>query len=116
MSSVVESVGKDQPIIEKENGYRTSEVPYDFVSMGPNALLAMAAITYEGAKTHGVNNWLGGDVNDHLNKALTHIYAHLAGDTSDDHIGHGAWRMHAALEIYLRNAKTNESPDGHRSA
>ena len=38
---------------------------------------------------------------DHLNKALIHVMAHQAGDTSDDHLGHAAGRLMMALEIDL---------------
>ena len=69
------------------------------------ALLHMAAIMCEGAKTHGEDNWKNGQVRDHLNKALVHIFAYLAEDRSDDHIGHAAWRMMAALEIKLLHEK-----------
>jgi hypothetical protein len=66
------------------------------------ALLRMAKIMAEGASSHGANNWLNGSINQHLNKMLVHAFAHLAGDTSDDHLGHMAWRAMAALEIHLQ--------------
>lgn len=36
---------------------------------------------------------------DHLNHALTHIVAYMAGDTQDDHIGHALTRMAFAASV-----------------
>jgi hypothetical protein len=100
-AAIVPGVGPDAPIQENENGYRSSRTPYRMDLMPGKALLHMANIMSEGAASHGENNWKNGTVNEHLNKMLVHVFAHLAGDTSDDHIGHAAWRAMAALEIYL---------------
>jgi hypothetical protein len=69
------------------------------------ALLHMAEIMGEGAKTHGENNWLNGSVESHLNKMLIHALAYMAGDRTDDHIGHMAWRGMAALEVKLQSER-----------
>lgn len=101
--SVVRGVGPEAPIEVDERGYRSSKVPYRMDLMPGRALLHMAEIMCEGAKSHGESNWKNGDVNNHLNKMLVHAFAYLAGDTSDDHLGHAAWRAMAALEISLQN-------------
>ena len=100
--SRVLGVGPDAPIEANAKGYRSSRTPYRMDLMAPKALLHIAAITKEGAESHGEWNWLNGSVNEHLNKMLVHVFAHLAGDSSDDHLGHAAWRAMAALEIHLR--------------
>jgi hypothetical protein len=76
------------------------------------AILHMAAIMGEGAKTHGEDNWRAGRVNEHLNKMLVHAMAYLAGDRSDDHLGHLAWRAMAALEIELTGGSEKAPPGG----
>lgn len=112
MSQSIKGVGPDEPIVADEAGYKTSVSPYRMDLMPPNALLHLAAIMCDGAKTHGENNWLNGTVDKHLNKALVHIFAHLAGDESDDHIGHAAWRMMAALELHLKKPPNALQKDG----
>lgn len=98
----IHGVGPEAEIVADEKGYRSSETPYRMDLMPGAALLHLAAITKTGAESHGDNNWLNGSVENHLNKGLIHIFAHQAGDESDDHIGHAAWRLMAALEIHLR--------------
>ena len=101
-TATIDSVGPHEPIVSDKRGYFTSVVPYRMDLMPAAALLRLSKIMCEGAKSHGENNWKRGSVADHLNKALVHAYAHLAGDTSDDHLGHAAWRFMAALEISLQ--------------
>jgi hypothetical protein len=36
---------------------------------------------------------------DHANHAIQHLYAYLAGDTSDDHLGHAIVRAMFAYEV-----------------
>jgi hypothetical protein len=74
--------------------------------MPPRATLAVAGVLAEGAPKYGEWNWLGIPTADHLNHALVHVYAHLAGDAQDDHLGHAACRLLMALEIALRGGPT----------
>jgi len=51
------------------------------------AALAMG----EGAEKYGEHNWEKGfPMGDILNHALAHIYKHLSGDRTEDHLGHAA--------------------------
>jgi hypothetical protein len=69
---------------------------YDLVS--PIGLEAVARACAEGAAKYGDYNWEAGmPVNDLLNHALRHVYRYLAGDRSEDHLGHAAWGMLAAI-------------------
>ena len=99
--AIVEGVGPDAPMVSDDRGYVSSATPYRMDLMPGKSLLHMAAIMAEGAKTHGENNWKNGSVENHLNKMLVHVFAYLAGDRQDDHLGHAAWRAMAALEIHL---------------
>lgn len=45
------------------------------------------------SKKYGVENSL----NDHLSHALRHIYAYLAGDRSDNHLGNAACHLLSAM-------------------
>jgi hypothetical protein len=69
---------------------------YDLVS--PIGLEAVARACAEGAAKYGDYNWEAGmPVSDLLNHALRHVYRYLAGDRSEDHLGHAAWGMLAAI-------------------
>jgi hypothetical protein len=101
VSDLYKAVGPDAEIVTNDNGYKTSRVPFRW-KVGPHrAMLAVANITFEGAKNHGDDNWKRGSVDDHIEKCLTHLFAYWEGDRSDDHLGHAAWRALAAKEIEI---------------
>lgn len=97
----IKGVSPDAPVITNEKGAKQSDSPYRLDLVDPKALLAIGAVLKEGAAKYGEENWRGIDLNDHINHALVHIYAYLAGDTSDDHIEHAATRMIFALNKKL---------------
>ena len=65
------------------------------------ALLHVAGILDAGAKKYGEENWRKIPTRDHVNHALVHLFAHLSGDTQDDHLGHACCRLQMALETHL---------------
>ena len=89
----IDGVGKDATTISNEQGAKESFIPYRFDLVDPTALFALANILAVGSAKYGEFNWRGLTVNSNLNHALTHIYAHLAGDTQDDHLGHAFCRL-----------------------
>lgn len=69
---------------------------YDLIS--PIGLEAVAKACAEGAAKYGDYNWEAGmPVGDLLNHALRHVYRYLAGDRSEEHLGHAAWGLLAAI-------------------
>jgi|GEM_PF-1417089 len=50
-----------------------------------------------GGKGYPVNNWRLIPREQHINHALIHLLALLAGDTQDDHLEHALCRMHMAI-------------------
>jgi hypothetical protein len=71
-------------------------VRYDLIS--PIGLRAVAEACAEGAEKYGDFNWEQGmPANDILNHALRHIYEFLGGDRSENHLGHAAWNLLAAI-------------------
>lgn len=108
----IPGVGPDEPIVDMGNGYMSTDVPYAMHIMPGAAILHVANIMYEGAKTHGANNWLRGSVDNHVNKALVHLMAFIDKDEQDDHLGHATWRMLAALQIYLKTGKLPPTEGG----
>ena len=74
----------------------TAGLRYDLIS--PIALKRIAQTCAEGAAKYSAFNWEKGmDVPDLLNHAINHIYSYLAGDRSEDHLGHAAWNCCAAI-------------------
>lgn len=69
---------------------------YDLIS--PSGLRRLAATCAEGAAKYGAYNWEAGmPIHDLLNHTIAHIFKYLAGDRTEDHLGHGAWGLFAAM-------------------
>lgn len=56
-------------------------------------VINIAKILQYGADRYEPNNWRLIPQEEHINHALVHIIAHLAGDTQDDHINHALCRL-----------------------
>jgi hypothetical protein len=87
-------------------GGKQSHIPYRCDLLPALALLEVAQILAEAAPKYGEDNWRKIATADHINHAVTHLLAHLAGDRSDAHVGHAACRVLFALEV-ARDAKEN---------
>jgi len=77
----------------------------------PEFLRRMAKIVAEGEPKHGAHNWKGvrGDQTPNtLRRAVAHLYQHLMGDRSEDHLGHAACSIMAATrhELDVASKKT----------
>jgi len=69
---------------------------YDLIS--PIGLRRLAQTCHEGAVKYADYNYEKGmPISDILNHAISHIYSYLAGDRSEDHLGHAAWNCFAAM-------------------
>lgn len=101
-AAIASGLGKEAPTVVAANGAKQSHAPYAFTSIDPLALFRVAEIQKGGDDKYGPDNWRRLPTEDHINHALSHIYGHLAGDTSDDHLGHAATRLLFALATYLR--------------
>lgn len=94
----VDGVGPDAPVTTNEVGGKQSVAPYACELLPPRAVLAVARVMGEGAEKYERDNWRKISRSDHLRKALTHVFAWLAGDRQDDHLEHAATRLLMALE------------------
>lgn len=56
-------------------------------------VINIAKILQYGADRYAPNNWRLIPEEEHINHALIHLIAHLAGDTQDDHINHALCRL-----------------------
>lgn len=102
-SSMIPGLGKDAPKVVNDQGGSQSHLPYRFDLIDPQAIFALAEVLYQGSERHGEDNWRKIPINDHLNHALAHIYAYMAGDEQDDHLGHAFCRMMFAVALERGN-------------
>ncbi len=97
----IPGVGTDAPTETLSNGAKQAATPYRFDLIDAPALFEMAKVLHNGAQKYGENNWRGIPVEGQLNHVLQHVYAYLAGDTSDDHLSHAFCRAMMALAVHI---------------
>jgi len=103
--SKVEGMGNNVPVKENKEGGKQSNIPYRFDLIDAPALFNMASVYREGAEKYEPDNWRKISVEEHLNHALAHIYAYLAGDYQEDHLGHAQCRMNMAKAVQIENQR-----------
>lgn len=85
--------------VTNEQGGLQSKLEYRFDLIDTKAIFALANVLHHGEVEYGKDNWRKIDTESHLNHALSHIYAHLAGDTQDSHLSHGFCRLMMAIGV-----------------
>lgn len=96
---MLEGVGADVPLEENEAGGKQSAIPYAFHLIDSRAIFALAKVLAEGEIKYGKDNWRKIECESHLNHALMHMYAHLAGDEQDKHLEHAFCRLMMAVGV-----------------
>jgi hypothetical protein len=102
---MIAGVGPDTPLETNSRGGKQSASPYRFDLMDPVAQFALAEVLAQGAEKYGVDNWRKIDARSHVNHLLQHVYAWLAGDTTDDHLEHAYARAMMALAMERETAQ-----------
>lgn len=104
-------VEPEAPVVVNDNGGKQSDTPYGFHLLPISALFDAAKVAKYGADKYGETfterNYTKIPATDHLNHAIQHIYAFLAGDTQDDHLGHAIVRLMFAYDVN-KNGVTKE--------
>ena len=100
-SGMIAGVDPDAPTVVNASGGKQSRSLYRCDLLPAKATLAVASVLEYGVRKYTLNNWRLIPTRDHINHALVHLFAFLAGDTSDDHLGHAACRALMALELHL---------------
>jgi len=107
-NNIFDSVSPDAPMIVNDQGGKQSHNPLRFDLIPAKELAEIALILGKGAEKYGENNWQLIPTNDHLSHALSHIYAYLAGDRSDNHLGNAACRLLFAM--WCKNNPDDDTP------
>lgn len=102
-SKRIAGVEPDAKVTTNENGGKQSDTPYGFHLLPISALFDAAKVAKYGADKYGETfdqrNYTKIPTIEHLNHALQHIYAWLAGDRQDDHLGHAIVRLMFAYDV-----------------
>lgn len=103
-TQLVEGLAPDAPVVENKHGGKQSYMPYRFDLIDPLALFEMAKVLREGFEKYGADeNWRRIPANEHINHMITHAFAYLAGDKSDEHLSHMLCRALFAQGVALQN-------------
>ena len=96
-------LSNDAPPSVNEQGGKQHHRPYRMQAVPPKAIMEVGKVRYIGFNELGYDdlNYKLIPLEEHIGRALTHLYAYLAGDTSNDHLSHAACRILFALEMEL---------------
>jgi len=74
-------------------------------------MFAAAEVAQYGAEKYGEDfyhrNYTKISAEEHINHAVQHLYAFLAGDATDDHLGHAILRAMFAYEVAHNEGRTD---------
>ena len=106
------ALSNDAPPSVNEQGGKQHHRPYRMQAIPPKAILEVGKVRYIGYNDLGYedDNYKLISREEHVGRALTHIFAWLAGDKSNDHLSHGCTRLLFALEMELEELE--ETDDG----
>lgn len=104
--SQIKGLEPDAAVITNKDGGKQSDTPYGFHLIPTSAIFDAAKVLKYGADKYGETfehrNYIKISTAEHLNHALQHIYAFLAGDDQDDHLGHAMVRLMFAYDVNER--------------
>lgn len=99
------ALSNDAPPSVNEQGGKQHHRPYRMQAIPPKAILEVGKVRYIGYNDLGYDdeNYKLISREEHIGRALTHLFAYLSGDDSNDHLSHAACRILFALEMEIEN-------------
>lgn len=82
-----------------DEGGKQQKLNYRFDLIDPHAIYMLAGVLSAGAEKYGEENWRNIPARDHVNHAIEHLYAWLAGDTNEPHMSHALTRVMFAQAV-----------------